>query len=172
MKNFGAKVGRDACKGHDILLRHLHPPHLHQVLRNLRYSLLALVRDKVGPVDELRIDLPVSATGIVPSRFPASFRKIGHGDKTAHLRQGLLIVIAQLDPLPHVCRRMCSFDCLDIEIQGALHVSIYPRHTSPSARKCLIPLVDSKFSLFPRRHKVVHTFFLPHGSIPRVGQRT
>jgi hypothetical protein len=41
----------------DVLLRHLQPPHLHQVLRDLCYPLLALVRDEVGPVDEFRVDL-------------------------------------------------------------------------------------------------------------------
>jgi len=40
------------------LLRQAEPPHLDQILRDLRDPLLALVRDKVRPVDQLLVNLP------------------------------------------------------------------------------------------------------------------
>ena len=49
----------------DILLRHLHSPHFHQVLRDFRYSLLALVGDEIRPVDEFRMDLKCQHSGAV-----------------------------------------------------------------------------------------------------------
>jgi len=40
------------------LLRQAEPPHLDQILRDLRDPLLALVRDKVRPVGQLLVNLP------------------------------------------------------------------------------------------------------------------
>lgn len=62
--------------------------HADEVLCDLGKALLALVNCKLGPVQQLLVNLT----------------------------QGLLIVAAQLDLLPQVTRRMCPFNGLDKEI--------------------------------------------------------
>lgn len=79
----------------DSLLGHAQTPHLDQVLRNLGETLLALVGDEVGPVDELLVDL----------------------------LKGLGVVVGKLDALPEVGGRVRTLDRLDVEIENTCRIS-------------------------------------------------
>ena len=74
----------------DVLLPELHPPHLDEILRNLRHSLLAFVNGKVRPMDQFLVNL----------------------------LEGFGVVVGQFYALPHVLWRMRSFNRLNIQVQN------------------------------------------------------
>lgn len=104
---------------HHLRLLHLELLHPHEVLRNLGETLLALVQEELGPVDEVLVDL-YQGRGIRTSSASVVCRDQSRDPRIwTHLVERFCVVARQLDSLPHLARKMCPLDRLHVEVHLA-----------------------------------------------------